>query len=309
MAVQFTTGGPTHISDYMATEQDYQQLFDLLSASPEIAARNVYVNRFGEWTPHDAQDLARRIRDGLIWIEYCGWPMYHTQGVAPKDPYRFTRFLTAAVGRKLTALPYTDKGVIFDPKSIEWRCLPRYLPSCVNGRITEYQYDRGLVSDVAVTTYPEFNVDLTLPITKKVFYTLPDVPGTFTVYVYSHLAVKVGSGWYFWACRQKPWGWFGSADGIAPEPYANFIAKTLGATIPPPSDGGPPPPPPPGYDQPPISDAEACRAAGGTWTGSECVFPDGGGGIAIDYKQILLIAGIMAAAGIGGYLLTRGGRE
>lgn len=267
MSVEFTTGCPKFIEETLPcsgypSNDDYLTLFHALEGNPVFLKKQVIINKFGEWTPYEPDELASLVRSGVIYIEYCGTPMLY-RGVAivrPRIPVaeRFSRFLWA-IGKRLSAFPYNKEQIVtFQPKSIVWKMIPRYLPKMVDGRILNYPLDYGLVSYDEITK-KGFWIPKDAPKASREIV-VPDAEKPVTIRVYSCFGVRYGSGWYFYAARYRKYCHFGKR-GIDPRIYAGYISEAVKGVVPgpeplpptiPPAETGPPPPtepgPPPGCD-------------------------------------------------------------
>lgn len=241
MGVEFTTGGPNKYSLYMATDADYQSLYNLLRTDPVINTKRVLINHFGEWVPFtpsagDPAELADRIAEGTIFIDYCGWPMY-AAGSRPYfvDASRFTRFVRVIGKLPRDSFPYGEY-LRFDPHNEKYRCLPQYQLPCKNGYIDAYPWARGLIVNVDITKRTWYVPPGSVVKTKTL--DVPDWPTLLTIRCYSSFGLQHGKGWYFYAYRGRPWY---SVEGVSPQTYAGYIKTALTGVTPPPTEPGPPP--------------------------------------------------------------------
>lgn len=155
------------------------------------------INAGGETIDRSQSAISDFVMGGGVWIDYGGWPMYYRDTPFGPFPLGQDGFMAFLVN---SAVPFRHT---FNVKL----------------HYPDFPFDRALV--VQEPVIPSFiTPDRSAPSRDKAF---------------SCFSMKLGQGWYFWACADP------SGTGVHYQDYARFIAATTGIPLPPPpvppSDG------------------------------------------------------------------------
>ncbi len=195
---------------------------ELWSYIRQLNGGNIFLNRNGEGLSSKYPDVAAVLsycRQGGVYVDYCGWPMYYDGHNGSPSRNRFKDFL---------------RGAGADPNYlasfVPWEFLPCF---------QTWPYRYGWATDInARIGHPDEGGRLAAS------YVAPsDVctgPGGLKRYAYSAVGARVYlnnqfRGWYFYGVGD-------GAKSVSPQVYADFIRYCV--THYPPSPPSSPPPPP-----------------------------------------------------------------
>ena len=275
-----TTGTNFLQSNMVAGSSWWQSLQSAISSSGLNAT--IYLNEGGEYQSTTPQDVASLVRNGGIWIDYCGWPFFSFgQGSGGFEA------LVKAAGINLQPA----FGAPYQAFPFAWS----EYPYASTFQRAGYPYHRGLVTATAIGTVggaPETttaNVNTYISLNNHVAL----------VHLYSCFGLRIGRGWYFYAYGN-------GTSGVSPQTYANFIVSALGGR---PSPGPgysfsqptQPAPPRGGQTSSPGGSSPGSSSGGGSTSQNPGILPS-----PTTPNNTLVIVGAAALLGIGVLMLAAG---
>lgn len=193
-----------------------------LTELARLTPANCFINSGGEVLPADLPPavLAGKIAAGMVFLDYCGYPMYYID--IPAKP---------ALKPRPQSIGQAGFTYFLREASI-------YFPHDFFADKNQFRYPRSLR---ILREMPQGFIPNTAMPCKTDGYPK----------IYSNFALKIGKGYYFYAYAHR--------DGYGPIPknYAAFVQKVLAGEVrpvpvPPPPKPGPTPPPTPPQPVPPV---------------------------------------------------------
>ena len=184
MAVR-VVGSVAEGSPHTATAADWAAVLEAVGRVPWPG--DVYLNQLGQGISLRPVDLAQQIAAGISWIDYTDWPMLNLVAIPgfplPLTAFGFQAFTQACLGYPLD---YGTEPSQFAP---------------LDGLHVPGGYAAALFTTVDILHTA--GVALPYPLTDLGYDPATTVQRSAsgrTVYAAPMFGIKVGRGWYFWAC-------------------------------------------------------------------------------------------------------------